>query len=96
MAEGRSRAVDIAKHMGISKQAVNRTIQELVDLGLLELIPDEKDKRAKLLTLSEKGAVITQDATQSLNKLEQSLSKKLGGNKADQLKCLLRNLSIKK
>ena len=92
MAEGRDRTMDIAKHMGVSKQAVNRTINELVEIGLILLEQDPNDKRAKRLILSEKGAVITQDATKSLAALEKSISKKMGGNKAEQLKELLKIL----
>jgi len=89
MAEGRVRSVDIAKHMGLSKQAVNRTVNELVELGLIKLVPDPKDKRAKRLTLSTKGAVVTEDATNSLTKLESDIAKQLGASQNQQLKKLL-------
>lgn len=92
MAEGRDRTVDIAKHMGVTKQAVSRTISELVEIGLILLEPDPNDKRAKRLILSPKGAVITQDATKSLSTLEKNLSKKLGEKEAEQLKRLLKAL----
>lgn len=92
MAEGRDRTIDIARHMGVSKQAINRTINELVEIGLIQLAPDPSDKRAKRLILSAKGEVITQDATKSLAALEKNLSKKLGEKKAGQLKSLLKAL----
>ena len=92
MAEGRVRTVDIAKHMGLSKQAVNRTVNELVELGLIKLLPDPKDKRAKQLTLSSKGAIVTQDATNSLAKLESDISKNLGAREHLLLKKLLLEL----
>jgi DNA-binding MarR family transcriptional regulator len=92
MAEGRDRTVDIAKHIGVSKQAVSRTINELVEIGLIHLETDPNDKRAKRLTLSTKGAVITEDATKSIFELEKNLSKKLGEQKTLQLKELLKAL----
>lgn len=94
MAEGRDRTVDIAKHMGVSKQAVSRTINELVELGLIELAMDAQDKRAKRLVLSAKGAVITEDATKSIFELEKNLAKKLGEQKSAQLKDLLKILLV--
>jgi len=94
MAEGRDRTVDIAKHMGVSKQAVSRTINELVEIGLIQLETDPQDKRAKRLVLSTKGAVITEDATKSIFELEKNLAKKLGDQKAKQIKSLLQALLV--
>lgn len=94
MAEGRDRTIDIAKHMGVSKQAVSRTINELVEIGLIQFEIDSNDKRAKRLVLSTKGAVITEDATKSIFELEKNLAKKLGEQKTLQLKSLLKALLI--
>ena len=93
MAEGRTRATDIARHMGVSKQAVNRTIKELVEIGLLQLKPDSQDKRSKRLSLTTKGALVTQEATESITKLEKNLDRKLGSKQAETLKTLLKALS---
>lgn len=93
MAEGRDRTVDIAKHMGISKQAINRTIKDLVESGMIKLVPDKKDKRAKRIVLTDKGALITQDATLGLNELESRLEQSLGSKKTAQLKHLLKLLA---
>jgi DNA-binding MarR family transcriptional regulator len=92
MAEGRLRIVDIARHMGLSKQAVHRTVNELVELGLIKLIPDPEDKRAKLLTLSSKGAIVTQDATLGLAKVEADIGRRLGSQQTILLKQLLKQL----
>lgn len=92
MAEGRDRAVDIAKHMGVSKQAVNRTIKELLEIGLIQLTTDSNDKRSKRLSLTRKGSEITQDATESITELENRLGDKLGKKNADELKTLLKML----
>ena len=93
MAEGRDRAVDIAKHMGISKQAINRTIKDLVESGMIKLIPDTKDKRSKRIVLTERGALITRDATSGLEELENRLAEALGTKKTVQLKQLLQTLA---
>ncbi len=93
MAEGRDRAVDIAKHMGISKQAINRTIKDLVESDMVKLVPDKKDKRSKRIVLTDKGALITKDATLSLSELEKKLEQTLGSKKTLQLKQLLEALA---
>ena len=50
-----TRIVDLAKKMGISKQAASQNVKELVRLGYLEMGPDPEDKRAKLVLYTEKG-----------------------------------------
>ena len=49
------RAVDIARQVGITKQAVSKLVDELVQKGYLELTPDPTDGRASLVLMSEKG-----------------------------------------
>ena len=49
------RAVDIARQVGITKQAVSKLVDELVQKGYLELKPDPTDGRASLVLMSEKG-----------------------------------------
>lgn len=45
---------DIAEHLGISKGAVAQQVDELIQKGLLEKIPDPADRRRQLLRLTEK------------------------------------------
>jgi DNA-binding MarR family transcriptional regulator len=49
------RAVDMAAQMGITRQSLGEVVREMVDLGILEMRPDPTDRRAKLVTYSEKG-----------------------------------------
>lgn len=49
------RAVDIARQVGITKQAVSKLVDELVQKDYLELKPDPTDGRAFLVSMSEKG-----------------------------------------
>ncbi len=92
MSEGRDRSVEIAKYMGVSKQAVNRTIKELVELDLIQLIPDESDKRAKKLVVTTKGALITQAATEGVQKLEDNIANSIGSGNFQKLKGFLKKI----
>jgi DNA-binding MarR family transcriptional regulator len=49
-------AADIARYIGISRQAVQRTADSLVDEGLLRFVPNPNDKRAPLAKVTPKGA----------------------------------------
>lgn len=46
---------DIAKKMGVTLPAVSHHINALEKEGYIERLPDSKDKRVLLITLSEKG-----------------------------------------
>src|SRR5688572_19038678 len=50
-----TRIVDLADKLGISKQAVSRRVQELVDHGILELAEDPRDARARLVRFTPRG-----------------------------------------
>lgn len=50
-----TRSVDLAKRLGVSKQAVGRLVKELEEAGLLHREPDGADKRAFLVKFTEPG-----------------------------------------
>lgn len=76
--EGVTRSSEIASRLGVTRQAVHQTINELVLMGLVELKPDPKDKRAKKVELTEKGLVLARDALVALEACEKVLARRLG------------------
>ena len=54
--EGPMRSSAIAESFGIDKGAISRQVQHLVDLGLVERMPDPADGRATLLSASDDAA----------------------------------------
>nr|WP_246330638.1 MarR family transcriptional regulator [Saccharopolyspora hordei] len=52
---GPLRGMDVADRTGLDKSTVSRQIATLVDLDLLERVPDPDDGRARLIQLSELG-----------------------------------------
>lgn len=78
LAEGRNTAVDIARHIGVSKQAVNKTVNELVDRGLLTLVVDEQDKRSRRIIPTKEGMETGLRAAKALYELEQELARRIG------------------
>lgn len=55
-ADGPLRGMDLADRTRLDKSTVSRQIATLVDLGLLERVPDPDDGRARLIQLSALGA----------------------------------------
>ena len=76
-----SRPVDLARRIGISRQAVHKTLAEMVESGLVTLAPDPTDQRAKLVMLTELGREHVVVARQILADLEQELDARIGSER---------------
>ena len=50
---------DVAEHLGITKQAAGQLVEYLVDHGYVVRRPDQRDARARLLLLTERGWACT-------------------------------------
>ena len=68
--EGITRPSEIAAKVGVTRQAIHQTINELVDAGFVTLDADPVDRRAKVLRFTEKGARIGKDAVQGLQAVD--------------------------
>ncbi|GAA4426549.1 MarR family winged helix-turn-helix transcriptional regulator [Actinokineospora soli] len=53
---GPVRAADVVERTGLDKSTVSRQIARLVDLGLVERVPDPSDGRARLVQLTGSGS----------------------------------------
>ncbi|MEE2733470.1 MAG: MarR family transcriptional regulator [Pseudomonadota bacterium] len=89
LAEGRNTAVEIARHIGVSKQAVNKTVNELVERGFLTLVTDSEDKRSKRILPTRAGLEKGRQAAKALHELEQELARRIGRDKAEALRAIL-------
>jgi DNA-binding MarR family transcriptional regulator len=49
----------VAEHLGVTKQAGGQLVEYLVDHGYVMRRPDERDARARLLLLTERGWACT-------------------------------------
>jgi DNA-binding MarR family transcriptional regulator len=54
--------VELAEHLGVTKQAASQMADELVRKGYVERRPHPVDARARLLTLTERGWACTRAA----------------------------------
>lgn len=76
--EGITRPADIAKHLDISRQAVHQSLNELIKVHIVELVPDPDDGRAKLVQLSPDALAIVQDARKTYKTVVTELGRRLG------------------
>jgi DNA-binding MarR family transcriptional regulator len=51
-----SRLTDLAERAGMTKQTVGEMVNDLEERGYLERVPDPGDRRAKVISLTERGA----------------------------------------
>ena len=50
----------MAARAGITRQSMGEVIREMVDLGLLEMVADPDDRRAKLVRYTDAGLAVAQ------------------------------------
>lgn len=95
-----TRAVDLSKRLGISKQAVGQLVRELEEMGMVERRPDPSDGRAWLVVFSEKGREGLLDGLEVLRRMQTEIEEALGGARVvrllEDLQCLQTYLESQK
>jgi DNA-binding MarR family transcriptional regulator len=74
----------LAERLGISQQAVSKTVAELSAAGYLEVVPGQ-DARVRLVQLSARGHASVRAARRFRARAEARLRKRLGERRARQL-----------
>lgn len=86
IASGTTRPADVARRVGVSRQAIYATINQLVDKELIYLTDDPDDRRQKQLAMTDYGQRAREDAQKSLAELGDILVERIG---MDQLEAML-------
>jgi len=89
---GKMRASEIGREFMILKPQMTRLIKELVDAGLVDQIPDLRDKRAKYIILTEQGKFARKKFRQLLKKSIAERLTRLSGDEVDEFSVLLTGL----
>lgn len=79
------RPSDIARNLGISRQAIHRTLSQMVDLGIVTMEPDPDDRRHMVVSLTETGKRMRQDAQQAMDALSEQIAGALGKDRFESL-----------
>jgi DNA-binding MarR family transcriptional regulator len=73
-----SRAADMAQRVGITRQSMGEVVRDMVRLGILEMVEDPTDRRAKLVRYSEYGKKVAQEGFNHIMEVEDILRDEFG------------------
>lgn len=80
-----NRQKEMVENYGMPKQAVNTVITELQKKGYIILIPDENDKRSKIIKLTQEGINYANKIVTPLLDCEIRVLKKMGTQRVEML-----------
>lgn len=83
---GCTRTSQIAERIGVSRQAVHRTVMELVDAGYLSVEDDQSSGRSKVITMTNRGKQVQAEAKRIFIEIEQELAAQLGASRVSSLR----------
>ena len=84
--QGTTSPVDIARALGVSRQAINQATKSMIERGLVMLEVDPADGRRKVLGFAPSGAPIGREAVEIIRGMERELGKRLGKQRIDALR----------
>lgn len=73
-----TRATELARRAGITKQSAGELVAQLEHLGLVERRPDPEDKRAKIVCFTPAGEAWLKAFKQALETAERDMALQLG------------------
>ena len=82
----------LAERSGVSRQAMSVTVRDLEALGYVVTAPSPTDRRATLVSLTQRGARLCEDATRIGSDLAARWSDELGADALPQLRDHLRTI----
>jgi len=85
-------AAEIAKKVNVSKQAMSKLIQELIEKGFVQAVKHPQDHRATLIHSTESGKKFLAALLIVRKKVENEISQVIGEEKLSQLYLILREI----
>jgi DNA-binding MarR family transcriptional regulator len=82
----------LAKHLGISKQALNHLLGQLEKLGYLERHRERGDRHTTI-RLTERGWQVVESNVATINRIEEDWQRQLGKHRFADLKAALKELT---
>ncbi|WP_321490487.1 helix-turn-helix domain-containing protein [uncultured Hyphomonas sp.] len=79
------RPIEVARNLGLTRQAINQTLSQLVDKKLVKLDDDPCDKRCKIVRFAREGNAMRRDGVSILRSLEGELARRGGRRTLDML-----------
>ncbi len=73
-----SRAADMAARIGITRQSMGEVVRDMVRLGILEMVEDPSDRRAKLVRYTSYGERVAQEGFNHIMEVEKAFRDEFG------------------
>ncbi|HSW13482.1 MAG TPA: helix-turn-helix domain-containing protein [Solimonas sp.] len=89
IADGVTRPAELARRLDISRQAVQQLLAGMQERGLIDLVPDPDDARAKVVRYSAQGREIGKLTMRALERIDTEMEKRLGAKALKDLRRLL-------
>ncbi len=86
IANGVTRPIHIAANVGVSRQAMHKTLEEMQSRGLIEIYPDPDDGRANAVRFSARATALQLAAIEALQFIEAELARRIGKRRLSALK----------
>ena len=83
---------ELARLMGVTQQAVSKTVRELEGLGYVERLASGADARVRVVTLTRRGRAALETARTQRKKLVDELRAEFGEQRLDAATTLLRDV----
>jgi len=80
---------ELAKKARVTKQAMSKVVNELLDLGYIDTIGHDTDKRSSVIRLTDKGKRLVITARKCVSKLESTYEKTFGKKSFEDAKDML-------
>ncbi|MGA1342973.1 MAG: MarR family transcriptional regulator [Hyphomonas sp.] len=85
-AVGIVRPIEMARNLGLTRQAINQAIAQLIEKRVVKLEEDTRDKRCKIVTFVPEADPMRKDAREILQRLEAELERRSGRASLDCLR----------
>ncbi|GLY06055.1 MarR family winged helix-turn-helix transcriptional regulator [Actinoplanes sp. NBRC 101535] len=94
LSHGGATVVELAEHLGVTKQAASQMAEELVRKGYVERRPHPVDARARLLVLTDQGVACTRAADEAAEEVLRPWATALGPERLAALRADLSRLAV--
>jgi len=90
------RLTELAERANVTKQSIGEIVDDLVERGYAQRIPDPEDRRAKLVCLTERGEAAQAYGLRLFAKLEKRWGERYGAERIAALRELLEEVAADK
>ena len=92
---GSTRVTELADRAQVTQQAMGKTLRELEKLGYLQRAMDATDRRARAISMTEKGLQLVEDAVEVVEEIRMEYAAKIGAQELEELDRRLREAATK-